>query len=632
VDRLGLFDRTSHAHSACMNEANGPKVTPPFQDFTEHTDPARVAPRLALLRTEMSKSGLDGFLVPRADAHRGENVPPGEERLAFLTGFTGSAGIAAVTADTAALFVDGRYTLQAPAQTDTHAVIVLPQPPQNPLSWLIENLEPGAKIGFDPWLHSLGERKAMQKRLKAADMALVPTANLIDRIWTNRPGPPSSRIVVRSDAQSGATRPEKLARIAKEIEAAGADAAILTLPASICWLFNIRGNDIPNTPVTLAYAIVPAKGPATIFVQPEKIIPEVSGALDGVAVLAPRDRFDAALNSLPQNCPKVRLDSTTCPDAIASALTGAGAALIEAPDPVEKPKAVKNRAEIDGMREAHRLDGVAMARFLAWFETKVVSGTLTEIDVARQLEASRTRANSLVDLSFDTISGSGPNGAIVHYRVTEASNRIIIPGDLMLIDSGGQYREGTTDITRTIATGPASQEQRTRFTLVLKGMIAISRARFPKGITGQQLDGLARQFLWDAGLDYGHGTGHGVGAFLGVHEGPAGISPNPRAAVALEAGMILSNEPGYYLEGHYGIRIENLLHVIADGTGGDGRPRLAFETLTLAPIDKALIEVDLLRDDERGWLNAYHARVFDEIGPHLEPEVRTWLQKTTEEF
>ncbi|NOZ32292.1 MAG: aminopeptidase P family protein, partial [Alphaproteobacteria bacterium] len=532
----------------------------------------------------------------------------------------------------AALFVDNRYILQAPLQTDTAHVSVLARPPQNPVAWLIENLRQGAKIGFDPWLHTTAERKAMEKRLAGAGLKLVRVPNLVDQIWPDRPGPPTGKITLRTDSQSGLSRAEKLAQIAKIIAGLGADAAIITLPASVCWLFNIRGTDIPNTPVTLGFAIVFVSGPAALYLAPEKITPEITSALSGVAHLAPQAEFEPALATLPQDCPRVLVDPATCPDAITTTLAGAGATLIEAPDPIVAPKAIKNRAEIAGLRVAHRLDGIAMARFLAWFDTTVSGGNLTEMDVARQIEADRARANSLVDLSFDTIAGSGPNGAIIHYRVTETSNRTIVPGDLMLVDSGGQYLEGTTDITRTLATGPVTKEQRTHFTLVLKGMIGLSRAKFPEGITGQQLDSLARQHLWAKGLDYGHGTGHGVGAFLDVHEGPCSISPNARSALALKAGMVLSNEPGYYSKGKYGIRIENLIHVTTASTGPGGQQILAFETLTLARIDLALIDIDLLDDGERAWLNAYHARVSNEIGPHVEPKVRTWLKKATRDI
>jgi Xaa-Pro aminopeptidase len=483
----------------------------------------------------------------------------------------------------------------------------------------------GGRIGYDPWLHTPGEIKDLTAKLDGK-AELVASNNLVDRIWPDRPAAPASQIEFLGHNRAGGTGAEKLAYVKKLLAADGADATVLTLPESICWLFNMRGRDVPNTPFVLGFAIVPKSGQPTLFLAGERLTPELRRDLKGTAKLADSNTFAAALRQLGAADKRVWLDPATCPVAVVSAIeAGGNPTIVEKRDPVLLPKAIKNAAEIAGMREAHHLDGIALARFLAWFDHEAPKGKLTEIGIVTALEAFRRQEPSCVDASFDTIAGAGPNGAIVHYRVTESTDRALKPGELMLVDSGAQYLSGTTDITRTLYTGSATPEQQDRYTRVLKGMIAISTARFPRGTSGAQIDILARQFLWADGITYNHGTGHGVGAFLGVHEGPIGISP--RYSQPFEAGMIVSNEPGYYQEGDFGIRIENLVMVSESRIGGG--KYLEFETLTLAPIETRLIDKSLLTKAERDWLNAYHARVFKQIGPDLAAADRDWLQRAT---
>ena len=594
-----------------------------FQSFDEKSDKKTVAPRLAALRAAMAKAGLDAFLVPRADAHRGESVPASEARLAWVTGFTGSAGLAVVGAKKAGLFVDSRYTLQAPAQTDTRKVRVH--------EWLLGGISPdvanyvpkGGTIGYDPWLHTPGEIRDLATKL-GERVKLVPGANLVDAIWTDRPAPPVSQIEFLGHNRAGKTANDKITEIQHSITVDHADAVVLTLPESICWLLNMRGRDVPNTPFVLGFAIVPKTGLPTLYLDKGKITDELKAALSGVARVATSSTLPAALARLGKAGKAVLVDPASAPEAIVATLKDAGATLVEKRDPVLLPKSRKNEAELSGMREAHLLDGVALAKFLAWFDEAAPQGGLTEIGIVTALEAFRREEETCIDASFDTISGSGPNGAIVHYRVTGKTDRVLNPGELMLVDSGAQYLSGTTDITRTLSTGKPSDEERDRYTRVLKGMIAISMARFPKGTTGAQIDVLARQFLWQAGVTYNHGTGHGVGAYLGVHEGPVGISS--RYTIPFEVGNVISNEPGYYKAGAYGIRTENLITVIESP---DFPGYLEFETLTLAPIDKRLIRKSLLSEAERAWLDAYHHRVWKEVGPRLKGKVKDWLKEAT---
>jgi Xaa-Pro aminopeptidase len=596
-----------------------------YQSFEIKTDPRNVAPRLKALRAELAAAGLDGFLIPRADAHRGESVPPGEARLAYVTGFTGSAGLAFVGLKKAALFVDSRYVIQAPAETNTKLIKVAEITPATLAQRLRDVVPEDGTIGYDPWLHTPAEIKELSEKLK--DRAtLVPTDNLVDRMWPDRPSAPVTPVEFLGHNRAGKSSAEKLNELRKTLGDDNVDAAVLTLPESICWLFNMRGRDVPNTPFVLGFAIVPRKGRPTLYLDKGKINAEVKEGLKGVATVADAKTMMGALRRLGAADKRVLLDPATCPIAIVDAIKGVSeAVIVEKRDPVLLPKARKNDVEIGGMKEAQRLDAVAMAKFLCWFDQEAPKGKLTEIGIATALEAFRREEPSLADLSFDTIAGAGPNGASNHYRVDRKTNRTLKPGELMLVDSGGQYLSGTTDITRTMFTGKATAEQKDRFTRVLKGMIAISMARFPKGTSGAQIDVLARQFLWQDGATYNHGTGHGVGHFLSVHEGPAGISS--RYTTPLEPGMILSNEPGYYKEGAYGIRTENLVLVV-ESPVGEGK-FLEFETLTLTPIDLRLIDEKLLTEVEKAWLNGYHKRVWKEIGPLVKGEVKAWLKEAT---
>ena len=596
-----------------------------FQKFATRTTPATVAGRLKALRSKIAEAGLDGFLIPRADAHRGESVPDSEARLAYVTSFTGSAGIAVVGPKKAGLFVDSRYTLQAPLETDTRLVTVV-EGIQGGVDARIGDFVPkGGKLGFDPWLHTPGEIKDLSQKL-GDKVTLVPSPNLVDVIWSDRPAPPVSAVEFLGHNRAGRDAKDKLAELRKALAAESADAVVLTLPDSINWLFNMRGRDVPNFPVILGFAIGPQKGTPTLFVQKEKITPELKKGLTGTAKVAEMGALIAELRKLGAADKRVWIDPASAPLALVSAVGGVSdAVIIEKRDPLLLPKARKNDVEIGGMKEAHRLDGIALAKFLHWFDAEAPKGKLTEIGIVEALEHFRREDDSCVDASFDTISGAGPNGAIVHYHVDERSNRTLKAGEIMLLDSGAQYLSGTTDITRTLFTGKATAEQKDRYTRVLKGMIALSMARFPRGTSGAQLDVLARQFLWQDGVTYTHGTGHGVGHFLGVHEAPTGFSP--RYPIPLEPGMILSNEPGYYKEGQYGIRIENLVLVAESGIGGGAY--LELETLTLCPIDLRLIDDKLLVAHEREWLNAYHKRVFREIGPSLKPDVKAWLKDAT---
>jgi Xaa-Pro aminopeptidase len=598
-----------------------------FQSFDSTSDRKTVAPRVKALRTELVAAGLDAFLIPRADAHRNEAVPASEARLAYISAFTGSAGLAIVGAKRAGLFVDSRYTLQAPAQTDTKVFAVFETPPASPATEIGRFVPAAGRIGYDPWLHTPGEIAELFARL-GGRATLVATENLVDRIWPDRPAPPATPIEFLGDNRAGRSAASKLEELRVNLVAEHADAVVLTLPESICWLFNMRGRDTPNTPFVLGFAIVPKTGQPTLFLGKSRIDAAIVAALAGTAKLAPTSALVPALQRLGSAHRQVLVDPASVPAAVANALVGAGARLIEKRDPVLLPKARKNDAEIGGMREAHRVDGVALAKFLCWFDAEAPQGELTEIGIVTALEAFRREDPSVVDVSFDTISGSGPNGAIVHYRVTDETDRRLNPGELMLVDSGAQYLLGTTDITRTLYTGSASAEEKDRYTRVLKGMMGIAMARFPRGTSGAQLDILARQHLWQAGVSYNHGTGHGVGAFLSVHEGPMGISS--RYATPLEPGMIISDEPGYYKAGAYGIRIENLVMVVPSAVG-DGK-YLEFETLTLAPIETRLIDMTLLIPAEQNWLNLYHQRVWKELGPLVQGEVKAWLKRATQEI
>ena len=585
--------------------------------------------RLAALRKELDRRALAGFLVPRADEHQGEYVPPRAERLAWLTGFTGSAGLAAVLADRAAVFVDGRYTLQVRDQVDSSLFELRHLTEEPPEAWIEAHLPKGGRLGYDPWLHTPESLKRLGAAAAKAGGELVPVAsNPLDAVWSDQPPPPLAPVVSQDIAYAGRSAQEKRESIGRGLAAEGATAVVLSNPDSIAWLLNIRGADVPRTPFALGFAILHQDGGVELFMDRRKFAPGLEAHLGNqVAVNAP-EAFGAALDRLGAAKARVLADPASAPAWAFDRLRGAGAVLVEREDPCLLPKACKNEAELRGTRNAHRRDGVAVTRFLHWISREAPTGKVDELAAADKLAQFRRAGDLFRDFSFDTISGAGPNGAVVHYRSTERTNRALRPGELYLVDSGAQYVDGTTDITRTVAVGAPSAEMKDRFTRVLKGHIALAMGRFPKGTTGSQLDTLARYALWQAGLDYDHGTGHGVGSFLSVHEGPQRISKIPNR-VALEPGMIVSNEPGYYKTGAYGIRIENLVTVIEDARPGDERPMLAFETLTLAPIDRSLVEKSLLTSEEIAWLDAYHARVRDALTPALDKETANWLAKAT---
>ncbi|GGK35112.1 aminopeptidase P family protein [Salinarimonas ramus] len=594
-----------------------------FQTFDDRADPARTAPRIAALRAELARRGVQGFVVPRSDEHQSEYVPPCDERLAWLTGFTGSAGTAVILADRAALFVDGRYTLQAPSQTDTGVITVVNSGETSPARWVEANLAEGAALAYDPWLHTAGEVARLEAAAKAAGGRLVALSpNPIDAIWEDRPARPKAPVRPHPEELAGLSRSEKLARLRETLAAEKLDALVVSDPHALAWLFNLRGGDVAHTPLPLGYALLPREGTATLFLDPAKVTNETGDAVGALATFRAPDALAPALADLAARGGKIRLDRDTAAKALSDVVREAGAEPDVGADPIARMKAVKTPAEIDGARAAHVRDGAAFARFLAWFEDHAPGG-LTEIDVVERLEAYRAETGALEDVSFPTIAGAGPNGAIVHYRVTAASNRALATGELFLIDSGAQYRDGTTDITRTLPVGEPTDEMRDRYTRVLKGHLAISRAVFPKGATGAQIDGFARAPLWQAGLDYDHGTGHGVGSFLSVHEGPQRIAKT--GTTPLEPGMILSNEPGYYKTGAYGIRIENLILVEAREIAGGEREMRGFETLTLAPYARALIAPALLDADEIAFVDAYHARVLETLGPLVDEATRDWL-------
>lgn len=613
--------------SAPETSSPPPRFTALFQSFDDLADGAAGPERLAALRAELSRRGLDGYVLPRADVHQNEYVPACEERLAFLTGFTGSAGLCVILPQEAALFVDGRYTLQAPAQVDAGAFTVVPLAETSPEKWIESHLGKGQSLGFDPWRTTLDGRDKLARAVAEAGGILVAVEDdPLAAIWPDRPAPPMAPVRLLDPAVAGEPTGAKLRRVREVLSAQRLGGALVSDPHATAWLFNIRGADVAHTPLPLAWSIVPSDEPPLLFLEEGKLSGEVRDALSALAHLHPVADLDAALAAFALNR-RVRVDQSTCPVRLAGLIERAGGTVDKGADPIALLKASKNGAEVAGMRAAHLRDGVALARFLAWFSAAAPKGGLTEIDAVEALETFRRECGELTDVSFPTIAGAGENGAIVHYRVTRSTNRAIRTGELFLLDSGAQYPDGTTDITRTIAVGTPTAAMRRHYTLVLKGHLAITRAVFPKGISGAQLDPLARQFLWAAGLDFDHGTGHGVGAGLSVHEGPARISK--LGHVPLEAGMILSNEPGYYLTDAYGIRIENLILVEPRAVEGAEKPCLGFSTLTLAPYDRALIDLQELDARERAQVDAYHAWVFDALAPHLEDGERAYLAAAT---
>jgi Xaa-Pro aminopeptidase len=588
------------------------------------------ADRLKALREQLKANQLDGFVVPLTDEHMSEYVGSYAQRLAWLTGFEGSAGSAVVLPEEAAIFVDGRYTLQVRQQVSPTEWSYQSVPETSTTEWLKEHAPEGGRIGYDPWLHTRDWVTKAKEALASRGAELVPVArNPIDEIWKDRPEASKAHLIVQPDQYAGKSAAEKRTEIGDWLQKQHADAAVLSALDSIAWAFNIRGADVTHTPVALAYALVHADGTADLFVASEKIGPDVRQHLGNGVRLHERAEFEQALGELKGKM--VVVDPERAVAAIFEALERAGAKVVPMRDPTILPKALKNPAEIAGQKAAQERDGAVISKFLHWIDEEAPKGGVDELKASDHLEALRRENPELRDLSFDSISGAGPNGAIVHYRSSEKTNRKLEQGTLYLIDSGGQYVDGTTDITRTVAIGEPTAEMRDRFTRVLKGHIAIATAVFPKGTRGSQLDSFARRPLWEAGLDYAHGTGHGVGSFLAVHEGPQRISPVGSAQSGgdepLQPGMIISNEPGYYKTGEYGIRIENLVLVVPREIEGAEKEMLGFETLTFAPIDRRLIDAEMLEPEELIWLNCYHAHVMAKIGPQLEGADRQWLQR-----
>lgn len=602
-----------------------------YEHDIERRDQA--ATRLAALRAELKARHLDGFVIPLADEHQGEYLPQRARRLAWLTGFTGSAGLAIVLADQAAIWSDGRYTIQLDQQVDGTLYQRLHITDQPPWDWLAQAIGTGARIGYDPWLHTPdGLARLVAACTRAGAQAIPVDDNPIDAIWTDQPPPPLGLVEAQDLAHAGESSADKRARIAAELKAAGQDAALLTLPESIAWLLNIRGSDVPHNPVPLSFALLKDDATVDLFIDQRKLSPDIGAHLGNAVALHAPEALGDALDALGGAKRRVRLDSATAPSWAAARLAAAGATLAKGEDPCLLPKACKNPVELAGTRSAHIRDGAAVCRFLRWFDQTAPTGNTDELGVAKQLSRFRQADPLIRDLSFSTIAGSGPNGAIVHYRATPESNRRLAPGEIFLLDSGAQYVDGTTDITRTVwveGAGDPTAEMRDRFTRVLQGHIALARVRFPQGTSGQQLDVLARHPLWQVGLDYDHGTGHGVGAFLSVHEGPQRIA-KAGSPVALKPGMIVSNEPGYYKTGAYGIRIENLQAVTdIEQPAGAERHLLGFETLTFVPIDRRLIDITLLSSDERRWVDDYHRAVRAKVGPLLDGDDLAWLDQAT---
>ena len=582
--------------------------------------------RLAALREELARRGLDGFVVPIADEHLSEYVGDYAQRLAWLTGFAGSAGTGVVLRHAAAVFVDGRYTVQVRDQVDARLFEPVAVAETGVGEWLTRHAEAGATIGYDAWLHTRDWAAKLGAKLAAKESRLIPVTggNPIDAVWADQPERSAAPLTVQPDALAGRSAADKRGDIAAALKADGLDATVMTALDSVAWTFNLRGGDIANTPVGLAYALVDAEGRASLFVDPAKLGNAVRAHLGNEVALRPYGEFGAALAGLAGR--RVAADPERAPAAVFDALDAAGATVVAKRDPAVLMKACKNPVELAGTRAAHLRDGAALTRFLKWAAEELPKGGEDELSAAARLRAFREENAELVDLSFRTISATGPHGALPHYSVTEETNLPIEPGQLYLVDSGGQYRDGTTDITRVVAVGEPTDEMRRRYTQVLKGHVALARARFPAGTTGGALDVLARQYLWADGVDYAHGTGHGVGVFLSVHEGPQRIASFGGMNEPLRAGMILSNEPGYYREGAFGIRIENLVVVTRLDLAGAERPMLGFETISFAPLERELIDVALLGEEERAWVDGYHADVLAKIGPRLSPEDRTWLE------
>ncbi len=604
-----------------------------FQTFDTEGDRTMGKRRVEALRQWMAARKLDGVIVPRADEHQGEYVPTHAERLKWLTGFSGSAGVAIVMAERALIFVDGRYTLQVRDQVDLDVFAIESLIDNPPPKWIGANMGKGVRLGFDPWLHTVGDVKTLSDSAEKAGVVLVPLQeNPVDALWADQPMPPLAPVETHPIAYAGELAKDKLARLTQAIADEGATHAVLTDPSSVAWAFNIRGGDVPHTPLALGFAVLAADGNHLLFMDKRKLPMVAEAYLTQLADLRAPSTLEDEIAGLAQAGARIALDPALAAERLKTLVIENGGTVVPAVDPARIPRATKNRAEVEGSRAAHRRDGAALAHLLCWLDNQPVA-TLDEITVVTRLEEARQLIGEetqmpLRDVSFSTIAGAGPNGAIMHYRVSRDSNRRLGDGELLLLDSGGQYQDGTTDVTRTVPIGTPTEEMRERYTLVLKGMISISLLRFPAGTRGSEIDAVARLALWTAGLDFAHGTGHGVGSYLAVHEGPQRIART--GTQKLLEGMIVSNEPGYYKQGQYGIRLENLILVTAaeDLPGGDIAMH-GFETLTLVPFDKRMLVTSLLTRDELHWLDAYHARVFAEIGPMVGGETLTWLEKGT---
>jgi Xaa-Pro aminopeptidase len=599
-----------------------------FQNFDDPTSPSQGPERIAKLRGELARRGFEGFIVPRADEHQGEYVPKSAERLAWLTGFTGSAGTAVILLGGAALVIDGRYTVQAAEQVDTSVITPVQMAETSAEDWIAAHLPTGGILAYDPWLHTADGLKRLEQAVARAGGTLAPVdINLVDVIWIDRPAPPQAPVRPHPLDYAGEAASSKLERIRKKMAEAKVDALVVSDPHNFAWAFNLRGGDVGHTPLPLGYAILPAEGRASLFFDPAKITNEAGAAVGDLAAFVPISGFQSALDAIGHKGGKVRIDAATGAVALIRRIEAAGGKVDVGADPITLMKAVKNQAEIAGSRAAHLRDGVAVARFLAWLDREAPKGTLTEIDAVEALEAFRIETGALKNISFPSISGAGPNAALPHYRVTSSSNRPIEQNQIFLIDSGAQYEDGTTDITRTIIVGEPTAEMKDRFTRVLKGHIAIAQAVFPKGTAGAQLDSFARHPLWEAGLDFDHGTGHGIGSYLSVHEGPQRLAKTGHTP--LEVGMMLSNEPGFYKPGAYGIRIENLILVEPRKIAGGDREMMGFETLTFSPIDLRLVDTSIMTASEIAWLNDYHAEVRAKLASHLDSDTRAWLEDAT---
>jgi Xaa-Pro aminopeptidase len=595
-----------------------------FQTFDSKGGPTHGRERAQALREDLARLGVTGFIVPRADRQQNEYVQPRDERLLWLTGFSGSAGIAVILADKAALFVDGRYTTQAPIEVDASVYAIVPIAETTPADWIEAHLKAGGRLGYDPWLHTPEAVDRFAAACAKVGAELIPlAANPIDLIWNDRPEETLGAVKAHPQRLSGDTPEHKIKRVQAGMKA---DGLLVSDAHNVAWLFNIRGADVAHTPLPMSFAYVPKSGAPTLFVDARKLSNAMRARLSDLATVEEPARLLAFVRELRGKAGRVSFDGATAPALLTQAAKDASVTPVVAPDPITLMKSRKNKVELAGARAANLRDGAAMTRFLAWFDREAPKGGLTEISAAQALETFRRETGLLKDISFPTIAAAGEHAAIPHYRVSEATNLKIGRG-LFLVDSGGQFEDGTTDITRTIAVGKLDKVARDRYTRVLKGHIAIARAVFPKGTTGAHIDMLARQALWNAGLDFDHGTGHGVGSYLSVHEGPVRISK--AGSVPLEQGMIISNEPGYYAAGKFGARIENLIVVEPRTIAGAEREMFGFETISLAPIDLEAIDPKLLDEDETAWLDAYHARVKAEISPLVDRETRAWLAKAT---